>query len=74
MCSEDPGEPLQDRSVTTSHVLHLLVTASLGWLQLLVTLFLQPAIVVLLARQWSSVHVMVPVEPLLLHGQPLELS
>lgn len=43
MCSEDPGEPLQDRSVTTSRVLHLLVTASLDWLQLLVTLFLQPA-------------------------------
>ena len=39
------------------------------WLLLLIW-----PVVVLLARQWSSVHVMVAVEPLLLHGQPLELS
>lgn len=30
-------------------------------------------VVVLLAWQWSSMHGMVTVEPLLLHGQPLEL-
>lgn len=63
-----------NKSVTTSRVLHLLSAASHGWLQLLVALLLQPAVVVLLAGQWSAVHVMVSVEPLLLHGQPLELS
>lgn len=31
-------------------------------------------VVVLLAGQRASVHMMMSVEPLLLHGQPLELS
>lgn len=43
MCSEGPWVPLQDCSVTTSRVLHLFISVSLGWLQLLVALFLQPA-------------------------------